>query len=42
MVENKPVAKIAVIKDSFAGSKIRVGEASGSEEEKKVSVNIDY
>jgi hypothetical protein len=37
LVENKPVTKIAVGKDTAAGGKIRVSETSGAEEEKDIS-----
>ena len=37
LVENKPVTKIAVSKNTAAGGKIRVGETSGAEEEKDIS-----
>ena len=34
LVENKPVTKITVSKNTSAGGQVRVGKTSGAEEEK--------
>ena len=40
LVENKPVTKIAVVKDSSAGGEVGVSETSASQVQKEVSEHI--
>ena len=42
LVENKPVTKIAVSKNTTAGGKVGVSETSGAEEEKYISEIMNH